>query len=129
MSDGELRTIFRRHLRGFDFVAVETGATAGGVPDLNFCKNGVEGWCEMKACMHWRATIRPAQVGWTERRMRCGGRVFVAVRRAYEELWMFHGSQIRALKTERVDAVPNLGHWTGGTAKWDWPEIERILLT
>jgi hypothetical protein len=82
----------------------------------------------MKACMHWRAAIRPAQIGWAERRLLHGGRVFVAVRRAHEELWMFHGSQLRALKAGRVDAVTNLGHWTGGTAKWDWYEIERILL-
>lgn len=128
MSDGELRAIFRKHLKGFDLLAVETGGTASGVPDLNGCKAGVEFWCEMKACDHWRCHIRPMQVGWIERRLRYGGRVFVAVRRAREHLWLYHGSVIRRLIDERLDAVPCLGSWDGGAARWDWAAIERHLL-
>jgi len=128
MSDGELRKIFRKHLRGFDLQAIETGSTGGGVPDQNYCKNHIEGWVEGKACSHWRITIRPMQVGWAERRIRHGGRVFVAVRRVDVELWMFHGSLMRALQDARIDALPNLGHWTGGAARWDWDQIEQILL-
>lgn len=128
MSDGELRRIFRKHLHGFDFLAIESGGTAGGIPDLNYCKNHIEGWCEMKACDHWRVTIRPMQVGWAERRIKHGGRVFCAVRRAGTDLYLFHGSMLRALKDARIDALPKLGHWTGGAARWDWDQIERELL-
>jgi hypothetical protein len=128
MADDELRKLFRKHLRGFDLQAIETGATGGGVPDLNYAKNHIEGWCEMKKADHWRATIRPAQVGWAERRLRHGGRVFCAVRRAHDELWLFHGSLLRALTTTRVDALPNLGHWSGGPAAWNWEQVEQILL-
>ena len=35
---------------------------------------------------------------------------------------------MRALVDARVDALPNLGHWTGGAARWDWDQIEQILL-
>jgi hypothetical protein len=128
MSDGELRQVFRKHLSSsFDFQAVETGAVGDGVPDLNYCGGGVEGWVEMKKADHWRASIRPAQVGWTERRLRYGGRVFVAVRRARDELWFFHGKAIRPLVKERIDEVENLGCWAGGPAKWDWKEIARCM--
>ena len=129
MSDGELRKIFRKHLRGFDVLAVETGSTSGGVPDQNLCKNGIEVWVEGKACDHWRITVRPAQVGWAERRLLHGGRVFCAVRRHQTDLFLYHGSMLRRLMFERVDAVPHLGHWTDGAANWDWTVIEQILLT
>jgi len=37
-SDGNLRPIFREHLRvGFDWTSVETGSTILGVPDSNYC--------------------------------------------------------------------------------------------
>jgi hypothetical protein len=128
MSDGNLRKLFRSNLKGFDMVAVETGSTEGGVPDLNYCKDGIEGWCEMKRVEHWRTEIRPAQIGWTERRLRCGGRVFVAVRKEKNQLWIYHGSMLRALSSTRVDEVPSLGFWFGGPSKWDWAAIEHILL-
>lgn len=130
MSDGDLRKIFRKHLqpKGFDLAAIETGATDGGTPDMNGCCGGVEFWCENKKADHWRATIRPAQVGWAERRLRAGGRVFCAVRRADTELWLFHSSHLRTLCDARLDAVPRLGWWTGGAARWNWDEIATILI-
>jgi hypothetical protein len=127
MSDGELRKIYRAHLKGGDLLAIETGGTTGGVPDTNWCRDGVEIWIENKACDHWRVAIRPAQVGWIERRLRCGGRVFIAVRRAGTEFWLFHGSMIRRLVDERVDDVPCLGNWDGGAARWDWGAIVGLL--
>jgi len=128
MSDGELRKIFRQHLHGFDVLSVETGGTTSGVPDLNYARNGIEGWIENKVCDHWRCSIRPMQVGWCERRLRHNPRVFVAVRRAGTELWLFHASNMRRLVTERLDTVPRLGRWFGGAANWDWDGIAWELL-
>jgi hypothetical protein len=131
MSDGELRKIFRKHLNvtRFDLLAVETGGTSSGVPDLNYAAPGnIEGWIEMKAADHWRVTIRPMQIGWCERRLRFNSRVFCAVRRAEDELWLFHASQMRYLATERIDKVPGLLVCSGGAAKWDWAEITSLLL-
>ena len=70
--------------------------------------------------------MRPAQIGWIERRLDQGGRTFVAVRRARSELWLYPKA-IRALASERLDVVPGLGHWEGGPAKWDWAEVARLL--
>lgn len=128
MSDGELRKVFRKYLHTFDSIAVETGGTAGGVPDFNMCKNGIDVWVEMKAARHWRAVIRPSQVGWIERRLLHGGRVFIAIRRDMEELWLYHGVAIRTLIREPLDTIKPLGAWAGGPRDWDWVEIERILL-
>jgi len=130
VSDGELRKIFRKHLTGFDLLAVETGGTTSGVPDLNYAASpNIEGWIEMKKAEHWRCTIRPMQIGWCERRLRHNMRVFCAVRRAGTELWLFHASQMRYLASERIDTLPKLGHWTGGAAGWDWSAIKNILVS
>jgi len=130
MSDGELRKIFRKHLTGFDILSVETGGTTSGVPDLNYAAHpGIEGWIEMKKADHWRTTIRPMQIGWCERRLRYNPRVFCAVRRAGTELWLYRASQMRFLTKMRIDEVPNIGHWRGGAAEWDWSAIKHILLT
>lgn len=127
MSDGELRKVFRKHLTGFDLCAIETSSTGDGVPDMNYARNDIEGWIENKACEHWRIKIRPAQVGWAERRLRYNRRVFVAVRRARTELWLFHGSRLRDLVTQRLSDVERLGKWEGNPAQWDWRDIASIL--
>lgn len=126
--DAGLRTIFRNYLPLFDWQAIETGSVGGGVPDLNGCYCGVEVWIEMKKAKHWRATIRPEQVGWAERRLDHGGRVFAAVRKSRDSLFLYHGSRLRDLCSERLDTVPALGRWDSGPARWDWNEIARILL-
>lgn len=128
MSDGDLRRVFRKHLAGVDFQAVETGATSSGVPDLNYAiEGGIEGWVEMKACDHWRVSIRPMQVGWCERRLRFNPRVFCAVRRGRTELWFYHGSAMRKLKDERLDMVVPMGVWEGGPTRWGWNDIRLWL--
>jgi hypothetical protein len=126
--DAGLRVIFKQYLPQFDWATIEVGAIGRGVPDANYCYEGVEGWIEYKSAEHWRAKVRPEQVGWSERRISHGGRVFVAVRRAKTELWLYHGSELRRLKDERLDAVPALGHWTGGPGRWDWRKIGATLL-
>jgi hypothetical protein len=129
MSDGDLRKAFRQHLPGFDWLSVETGSTSSGVPDMNYAAPGnIEGWIEMKKVQHWRAVIRPMQIGWCERRLRFNDKVFVAIRRSETELWMFHASQMRYLHAGRVNGPPNLGCWSGGPGKWDWDAVRRILL-
>jgi hypothetical protein len=128
VSDDELRKIFRKNLRGFDWQAIETGSTSGGVPDMNYAAGGgIEGWIENKRADHWRCVIRPMQIGWCERRLRFNPRVFCAVRRAHDELWFFHASKLRELLTQRIDTVTCIGHWSGGPARWDWQLLSRTL--
>lgn len=127
-ADAGLRTLFHHHLPRFDFAPIESGQTSIGIPDTNFCCDGIEGFLECKACDHWRVEIRPGQVAWIERRIEHGGRVFIAVRRQHYELWLFHGCAIRDLVTKRLEEIPKLGRWNGGPAAWDWVMIGLILL-
>lgn len=141
-DDGGLRGLFRSHLRQHaDMQAVETGLIAAGVPDLNYCASGAEGWIEMKQTDGWAVTLRPEQVGWLCRRARAGGRVFVAVRRwhdggprrgpAADELWLLAGRFAPDLKTMGLEWASSspalLGRWHGGPARWDWLAVLRAL--
>jgi len=126
--DGDLRKLFRARLPLFDFCTIELGVTGSGAPDMNYCCDGIEGWIEAKACDHWKIKVRAEQVGWVERRLAHGGRVHVAVRRYVDELWMFHGSELRTLKHQRLDVAPRLGRWFGGPSSWNWEEVASILI-
>lgn len=126
-TDGSLRQLYRKHLPMIDWQPVETWSTGRGVPDVNFCVNGIEGWIENKITSGWKVKVRPEQVGWAERRTRAGGRVFIAVRAKgpeRDELWLLRAGAARLLvEGARLTALPSeavLGRWLGGPARWDW---------
>jgi hypothetical protein len=130
MADGRLRLLFKSNLPKVDWCPLETGPTGRGVPDVNGCIGGIEFWIEFKKAEHWRVTIRPEQIGWAERRMLHGGRVFCAVRchaKGGDALWLYSGMALRRLKTLRIDEVNDLGNWPGGPAKWDWNLVATLL--
>lgn len=130
MIDGGLRKIFHKNLPGH-WQAIETGGVGLGIPDSNFCIDGVEGWVEFKSTQGFKVRITAEQVSWIERRHRNGGRVFVAVRRKDEELWLFRPLAGRRLLLKGVDKVEKsliLGNWTGGPSNWDWDEVKKILV-
>lgn len=121
--DGGLRKLFHHKIKG-DWQAIETGGVGRGVPDSNFCIDGVEGWIEFKKTEHWKAVFRPEQVAWIHRRYRNGGNVWMAVRRVETELWLVRGDWIRELASDGLKAVEAM-KWVDG--KWDWDHIRRIL--
>jgi hypothetical protein len=138
-TDGRLRTIFREKLPLFHWTAVETGAIGQGVPDSNFAHAGAEGWVEYKQTDGWNVTLRPEQVGWISKRVRHGGRVFIAVRRWHDggpkkgppcdELYLLPGSLAALAKAGGLRAVESgiLGRYEGGPSRWDWVEIALHL--
>jgi hypothetical protein len=127
--DGELRKLFRQSIPRFHWTAVETWPVSVGVPDANYCADGIEGWVEMKKIRGWKIPWKEPylQVAWIERRTRSGGRVFLAVRRE-QDLYLFWGRDVRQLLEEGIRGPQPAGHWSGGPAKWDWAEIERLLM-
>lgn len=138
-SDGNLRPLFREYLPMFHWQSVETAITGGGVPDSNYCLAGYEGWIEFKQTKAWSVHIKPAQVGWIERRIRVGGNVLVAVRQMCEgnkrsprcdDLWIFNGRYVRDLKVGGLTATAQnaLLHTCGGPTLWDWLKVRQSLL-
>jgi hypothetical protein len=139
MADAGLRQLLSANIRGH-WQSVETGSTGKGVPDANYCIDGVEGWVECKWTRAWAVGVEPEQVAWAERRMRNGGRVWFAVRRkdskgarklACDELWIVHPSGARVLMTEGLRGAHRAGKvqdmWEGGPARWPWPALAYLL--
>jgi hypothetical protein len=98
-----------------------------GVPDLNYCYNGVEGWIEMKRASGLRCHVEPEQIAWMERRARAGGRTFLAVRRITKPtgFWLFRGTDARQLG--RLEDVKPLLFSMGNPASWPWSKVKTLL--
>lgn len=141
MMDGNLRKLFKDHLPDFHWQSIETAGTGRGVPDSNYCFKGSEGWVEFKITKGYSVGLRPEQTAWILRRVRAGGRVFVAVRRqrsagprtgdAVDQLWLLHGAHAASIKRDglkKVDPGALAGVWDGGPAHWGWAALRGLLL-
>ena len=126
-TDGGLRQIFRTKFRDYQWTSIETGAVSPGTPDAEYCApGGITGWVEFKQCSGWKVKFQPLQVPWIHRRARLGGRVFIAVRRKKDELYLISGADVLELDEKGVkNFVPITGV---GSRNWDWNEVEQILL-
>lgn len=139
MIDGDLWKEVRKGIpHPVHWTRIETGDVSEGVPDVNGCLNGVECWVELKATDAWAVSIRPMQIGWTERRIRSGGRVYMLTRRrhsggprkgpAIDELWIHHGRDMRhVLDLGLQRGPPPALQFGGGPACWDWDAVRRLL--
>lgn len=126
MIDGGLRKIFRERLVDFHWVSVESGSTGFGIPDINYCCAGAEGWIECKATSGWAVSIQPGQVAWHLRRARHGGRTFIAVRRKQTQLWLIRGRDVEVLLGSGLRGCHGPS-WEGGPGAWDWASIRALL--
>lgn len=130
--DGGLRKLFIRHLPDAQWTSIETGATAQGVPDAEYCfPQGLQGFVEHKRTLGWAVTVRPEQVGWLKRRARMGGRCFIAVRQlgtGRDDLWLIRGEHASLVAKEGLSSTSfpsvSMGH---GPDRWDWDLVRRVL--
>lgn len=143
MADGNLRILLREYLPDGDWCSVETGGTAGGVPDSNYCfRGGTEGWVEGKKTAGWLVAVRPSQIGWIMRRTRRGGRVSILTRRvnlSVDEIYWIRGSDVEEwsrlghMNSKEEAVMCPLKNWekcwvsTGGPSKWDWDRLKKLL--
>lgn len=130
--DGNLGPLFQKKIERAHFQSVETFSTGRGVPDLNYCIDGTEGWIELKDVKRgWKPIFQAEQIGWMERRVRNGGKVFVAVRVRIDRdaLYIFPGGKSRILRDGGIRATsPNLVSY-GGPAYWDWEAVRKLLVS
>jgi len=139
--DAGLRKTFHTNLAAMHWTAIETGGTASGVPDSNYCYNGIEGWCEYKRTNGWKVNLRTFQISWIQSHVRAGGRVWLAVRRVnqggpklgkpVDELWLISGRFVESVTDQGIDPrlinYPVYGRWHGGASNWDWEQIRTAL--
>jgi hypothetical protein len=140
MSDGNLRPLFKQYLPDAMWVPIETWSTGVGVPDTHYCfAGGRAGWIENKVTDTFKIKVQPGQIGWLERYSRLGGRCFVAVRRlttagprkglAVDELWIYRGSDVRAIAVDGLKGASPLVVYPGGPVEWVWGSVKRLLIS
>lgn len=139
MMDGGLSQLFQEHFKTFHWQRIETAAIGAGIPDINYCCEGFEGWLELKFVKGWRVDLRPEQHAWINRRIRAGGNVNIAVRRttvkgprrgpASDELWIYCGCKSEQLMLSKLSIVLPRGCWYGGPTKWAWQDLRKTLVT
>lgn len=135
MRDGNLRSLFRKHVPGH-WQSIETGGVGRGVPDSNYCISGKEGWVEFKSCCANRVGLRAEQVAWIHRRSREGGTVWIAVRQSHsggprkgsacDKLYIVRGVDVVTLHQQGLPSTRSYC-WEGGPQGWDWGTIRKLL--
>lgn len=135
--DGGLRPLFKKHLPDFHWTPVESPMT-GGIPDSNWCVDGVEGWIEYKRTGSRGVTFRSGQPAWIHRRYRAGGRVWIAIRFTHEggprlgdavdDLVLVYGGFVLDLARDGLTDNMVSGRWRGGPTRWDWRAIQGLLV-
>lgn len=128
------------HLRMVHWQTMELGVMGAGCPDTNGCWSGVDFWIECKHVASEVALVplEPPQIGWILRRMRAGGRVFVATwvehaggprkGEAVSRLVLHEGWDAPVLRTEGLAAVPPVLVLEGGPGAWDWDALLSVLV-
>jgi len=74
-AESKLYQRIKKHIKDAHFQRIET-STIQGVPDINYCIEGVEGWIELKVS---RGKLSRFQKVWIYTRLKHGGRVFILV--------------------------------------------------
>lgn len=133
--DGGLYKEYLKYLPDFHWQRVEVGQLNRGVPDVNYCYNGVEGWVENKGTEDGRFKFRPEQRGWIIDRSRHGGIVYVAVRMktmATDTLLLYDGESLaRATESMNINRLTShmIEVYFGGPTHWNWQKITSLLIS
>jgi Holliday junction resolvase len=133
-SESDLRRLIRKNLPQVNWTTIESRYTESGIPDLNGCYAGADFWIECKVTKAYAVVLRPAQIAWIDRRIRAGGKVWIAIRRyskknKVDELWLVNGGAVRELNEYGLRGngqLPGVG-FPGGPGEWPWKKILHVL--
>jgi len=101
-----------------------------GVPDINFCLDGVEFWVECK----WTPSVKGArfshpltagQCAWLLKRVHAGRSAWVLARRV-DTFKLWHGSWAREILEKGWDAE---GETIVLEQPWDWTEFAEMMIS
>lgn len=135
--DAGLRKLIHSNLRMPDWrwAAVETGASAAGLPDSHFLyrPGDFAGWVECKRTDHWSVTFEPHQLAFW-RLHATAVRGFIAVRALGDRqtdgrgdgLYLYPGAAAEEIYREGLRLPPVL-KIVGPVREWNWAEIGRVF--
>jgi hypothetical protein len=129
--DGNLRSVFKSHIKSALWVPIESWAVSGpGIPDSHYLfKGGASGWVEFKTVKKGDRvpTLKKEQAAWLGRYARLGGRCFLATRVGDDELVLHSGIDATLVRQSGLREARPLGRFSGGPRGWNWAHIEQWL--
>ena len=140
-SESNLWERLRKGLSPFGHLQrIEVGLTVGaGIPDVNFCFSGNEGWIELK---HGDPPVRastvvfksqrgldPDQIDWLVYRRKCGGRAWIFIQLG-KWLLLFDGIEAPKINHCTTQQLLDLAIWkrSGAMHEADWKSLVEMLL-
>lgn len=95
--------------------SVESHATSPGIPDVDFCIEGVEGHVELKVITS--SGLRPTQALWFRRRVKAGGSPWIMVYSPLK-IYLISGKHHNSVITMNKEEILKWEHiatkiWTG----------------
>lgn len=139
MSEANLWTRVRKavgHLGHFDRLEYNP---VDGIPDVDFCIDGIEGKVELKyregaparartACYASHPNLREAQEAWIKRRLRNGGRVFILAQIG-DYLYLLHGAEAPQFNALTLAEFERRALWQGGPRidTDEWADLIKTL--
>jgi hypothetical protein len=138
-SESTAAKLLRRNLpRPEDRVNFVEG-NISGMPDVNYCMDGVEGWIELKApplpkrdrtaLMSYGHKLKPMQIRWIKRQLRAGGRVFILL--CTEEGWILLNGKFAGIVNELTfDEMVERSEWIAPKkmTETDWDLLRDVLV-
>lgn len=119
---------------------IETGVTGdAGVPDINYCFGGREGWLELKhgiaparastSVFKSQRGLDPSQIEWLMYRWKCGGRAFILTQLG-SELLLHHAAEATRFNSYNLSQLraTTLFYHTGPMNIPGWRRVAEGLI-
>lgn len=132
-----LRDKIKFHLDRWD--RMENGVGVG-MPDINFCIMGCEGWIEMKSPTEPQRRSTPLfgsnhclsqdQKNWMKRQTDAGGRAFILIGTG-KRFMLIHGKHADGLNEMTVEELMDIADWWCVRPVWDagvWLNLRGVLI-
>tara|TARA_R110002020_G_scaffold94037_3_gene226674 strand:+ start:187 stop:576 length:390 start_codon:yes stop_codon:yes gene_type:complete len=102
---------------------IETGGTGRGVPDVNYCQQGIEIWIELKSIKGLKSELSPFQIAWIYNRIKAGGNCFVLIRK---------NKEIKLFQPSTLEEIQKL-NWKSESAltlnaPYEWDALFKFIL-
>ena len=132
MSEAKFWNEIKRNIGGSGhFSRVESGETSVGIPDVDYCIDGIEGHLEIKYGTGDKLPkIRPSQVNWFKARHKAGGSPFLLAKIITNDkpkYFFFRADRIQKLAHANVytdwEVLSNFA-WFG---EMNWSELIYLL--
>lgn len=132
MREARLWQWLRKRLPEGHFTRIESESSPG-VPDVNYCVRGSEGWIELKASKPMRSGhpfrrkgLRPEQLRWIEKHLHHDGVIWI-IASVGSQVYTIPGTQADEFNEMSVADLENASWWTADRRRASEAAMQRLI--